>query len=287
MSKSASFNKFADDLIGPDIDILFNEEYIKKWNKLTQEWVKIIYENSNKNIQQHIEKFVDPKRIDTIGYFEYFDIKHRDPRFKHLGEFIREFDKNILKFPDLLSEIWKNRDTCFMDPERIYGEWSECKIAIMNSRILEHLLTTSLKISRPDDITKQDDGFKLASGPVKMKLFKTIIEKMGCLERSVYYLYNNGNIFTISPDRQFFREFYDDLDIKFDYHVNFAVSEEEENNDFCIKIKVELDGENLIDMIISVKFTGGEMSGKLGAKYKFDLNDSFNYMISKKRSKEV
>jgi len=66
-SKSASFNTFADDLIGTDIERLHSEEYLSKWDKLTQEWIRIIYEGSNKNIQRHIEKFIDPKRIDTIG----------------------------------------------------------------------------------------------------------------------------------------------------------------------------------------------------------------------------
>jgi hypothetical protein len=77
MSKSASFNTFADDLIGTEIEKLYSEEYINKWNKLVQDWVKIIYENANKNIQIHIEKFIDPTRIDTLGWFEYFDLKHR------------------------------------------------------------------------------------------------------------------------------------------------------------------------------------------------------------------
>jgi hypothetical protein len=111
-SKSASFNTFADDLIGESIENLYNEEYIKKWDKLTQNWVKIIYENSNKPIQIHIEKFIDPDRIDSLGYFEYFELKHRDFRFKNIGEHIKEFDKNILEFSDLMSEIWKKKDTC-------------------------------------------------------------------------------------------------------------------------------------------------------------------------------
>jgi hypothetical protein len=29
-------------------------------------------------IYKHIEKFIDPKRIETIGYFDYFDIRHSD-----------------------------------------------------------------------------------------------------------------------------------------------------------------------------------------------------------------
>ncbi len=280
--KTASFSLFADDLIGADVDNLYKEDNLVKWDKLTQEWIKIIYENANKNIQQHIESFIDPKRIESIGYFEYFDIRHKDPRFKHLGEFIKEFGKNILKFSDLMSEIWKNRDNCFMDTERVFKEWMETKVVILNSKILEHLITTSLKSNHVDDIKKLDDGFKLAGGTVKMKLFKTIVEKMGCLERDIYFLGNNGNVFNMVPSRNFFRKFYDNINIKFDYHVKFNVSEEEENNDFKIRINLELDNERLIDMVIYVKFSGAEMSGKLSAKYKFDISPNFNYIISKR-----
>lgn len=280
--KSASFNLFADDLIGENLDKLFKEEYLSKWDKLTQEWIKVIYENANKNIQQHIEKFVDPNRIGEIGYFEYFDIRHRDPRFKHLGEFIKDFNKNILKFSDLMSEIWKNREICFMDESKVYKNWMETKIFILNSKILEHLLTESLKSTNADDIIKQEDGFKLANGSVKMKLFKTLVEKIGCLERSVYFLGNNGNYFYHVPSREFFRKFYDELTIKFDYHVKMIVNEDEDLNDFNIKIILEMENTPLINMNIFVKFTGSEMSGKLSAKYKFDISEDFNYRVSKK-----
>lgn len=281
--KTASFNLFADDLIGADIDKLYKEDYLPKWDKLTQQWITLIYENSNKNIQKTIEKFIDPKRIDTIGYFEYYDIRHKDPKFKFLGEFIEEFNKNILKFSDLMNEIWKNKDNCFMDSNRVTKEWMETKIVILNSKILENLLTTSLKSNHVEDIEKLEDDWKLAKGTIKMKLFKTLVEKMGCLERPVYFLGKNGDIFNLVPSRDFFRKNYDDLNIKFDYHVNFQVSEEEDLNDFTIKIKLELDNTTLIDMFIIVKFSGGEMSGKLSAKYKFDIADNFNYLISKKQ----
>ena len=281
--KTASFSLFADDLIGADIDRLYKEDYLPKWDKLTQEWIRLIYENANKNIQQHIEKFIDAKRIDTIGYFEYFDIRHKDLKFKHLGEFIQEFDKNILKFSDLLSEIWKNKDNCFMDTERVVKEWMETKIVILNSKILENLLTSSLKSNHADDIKKVEGDWKLAGGTVKMKLFKTLVEKMGCLERPVYFLGKSGDVFNMAPSREFFREHYDNLNIKFDYHVNFEVNEEEEMNDFLIRIKLELDDNTLVDMQVIVKFASSEMSGKLSAKYKFDISDNFNYLISKKQ----
>lgn len=282
--KTASFGTFADDLIGNDIERLY-KDYAPKWDKLTQEWIRLIYENANKNIQQLIEKFIDSNRIDTITYFNYYDIRHKDPRFKHLGEFFKEFNKNILKFPDLLSEIWKDKDMCFVDAERVSKEWSETKIVILNSRILENLLSTSLKINHLQDIKKIDGGWKLAEGNVKMKLFKTLIEKMGCLERPVYFVAKNGELFNMVPSRQFFRDNYDEITMKFDYHVNFEVSEEEDNNDFNIKIKLELDEEKLIDMFIIVKFSGSEMSGKLKAVYKFDLADNFNFLISQKNER--
>lgn len=281
--KTASFNKFAEELIGEDIDRMFSEDYLPKWNKLTQEWIKTLYETANKNIQKHIEKFIDPKRIDDIGYFDYFDIRHGDPRFKHLGEFIDEFDKNILKFSDLMNEIWSNRDNCFMDPERVYKQWMETKVVILNSKILENLITSSLKTKFSDDIVKLEDEFKIAKGTVKMKLFKTVVEKMNCLERPIYFANTKEEDFSMLPSREFFREFYDDLDILFDYHVNFQVSEEEEKNDFEIKLKLELDEKPLIDMFINVKFSGGEMSGKLSSKYRFELASDFNYQISKKK----
>lgn len=285
-SKSSSFHTFAEDLIGTDLDRLFSDEYLPKWNKLVQQWITIIYENANSNIQSYIERFIDPKRIDTINYFEYFDIRHSDPKFKHLGEFFREFNKNILKLSDLLNEIWKSKETCFMDPDRVSKEWNETKIVILNSKILENLFTNSLKSNFTEDIVRDEDGMKSTGGVVKMKLFKTIVEKMGCLERPLYFTNANGSIFTMIPSREFFRKFYDEFKLKFDYHVNFTVSEEEDNNDFNIKLLLEIDEKPLITFFIQVKFSGGEMSGKLSAKSRFELASDFNYLISKKSLSE-
>lgn len=286
-SKSASFNTFMDDLIGNEVERLFDEEYIQKWNKLVQSWVKIIYQNCNRNFKIHIEKFLDPSRIDTIGWFEYFDLKHRDPRFSNLGEHIKEFDKNILWFSDFMNEIWKRRDVCFANSDTVYKEWMETKIFILNSRILENLLTNSLVKNNLDEIRRLKDGLKGANGKTKMKLMKTFVEKIGAVERGLYYLGNKGNVFHHVPSRNFFREFYNDLRIKFDYHVKLVVKSEEEENDFIIKMFLELDKKPLINCIVNVKFSGGGLSEKLSAKYKFEFSDDFNFRISEKLKKGI
>jgi hypothetical protein len=281
LQKSASFNTFADDLIGNEIDNLFKEDYINKWDKLTQSWIKLVYENASKSIQAHIEKFIDTNRIESIGYFEYFDIRHRDPKFKFLGEYLKEFEKNILKFSDLMNEIWKKREMYFMDVARVEKEWSEIRITILNSRILEHIFTNSLKKNNTEDIKRLESGMKRASGKVKMKLIKTLVEKIGCLERDVIFVSKNGVDFTQLPSRQFFRDNYDDIDILFDYHVKFRVEENsEDNNDFKFKMIMNFKEEELLKMNIVIGFSGGEFSSKLSAKYKFELNQSFGYLIS-------
>ena len=109
---------------------------------------------------------------------------------------------------------------------------------------------------------------------------------MGCEERPLYFLGSNGNIFNLLPERDFFRTNYDDMNIKFDYHVNFAVSEQEESNDFKVKLILELDDKKLLDMTITIKFSH-EMSGRLTASYKFNLSNNFNYMIATKKSNNV
>jgi hypothetical protein len=282
LQKTASFNTFADDLIGNEIDNLFKEEYISKWDKLTQSWIKLIYENVSKSIQSHIEKFIDTNRIDSIGYFEYFNIRHRDPKYKFLGEYLKEFEKNILKFSDLMNEIWKKKEMYFMDVSRVEKEWNEIRITILNSRILEHLFTRSLKKNNSGDIKRLESGMKIASGKVKMKLVKTLVEKIGCLERDVIFVSKNGLDFVQLPSRQFFRDNYEDIDIQFDYHVKFRVDpEDEDNNNFKVKLVMNFKDQELIRMNIIIGFSSGEFSSKLNAKYKFELNPSFSYLISK------
>ena len=218
--------------------------------------------------------------------FKYFEIKHRDPKFQHLGEHFPELGDNILKFSDLMNEIWKKKENCFMDEKRTTEDWYETKNNILNSKIIEHLLTTSLKNANPDGVIKRsDEELKIAQGVVKMKLVKTLVEKLGCLERQVFFIGNNGNTFNQVPSRNFFRKFYNDMTVKFDYHVKFDMdpsTEEENAGDFKFKVILEMDHESLVEMFIVVKFKGGEFGNGLTAKYKFEIPENFNYRVNKK-----
>ena len=286
--KTSSFNTFGDEVLGVDLDKLYKDDYINDWNKLVQDWVSIIFKNANNNIQIHIEKFIEPDRIDSLGYFEFFDIKHKDIRFKNIGEHIKEFDKNILKLDDLLNEIWKNKEICFMDPKRVTEEWLEKKIFILNSKILEHLFTESLRQNYPNQISKTEDGFKSTTDNIKMRLLKIIVEKMGCMERPLYLFNNKGNNWNFIPSRELFRKLYDNIDLVFDYHVKMIMdTEDEDENDFKIKLRLGLDGDDLIEVHIKVGFSGGEFTNKLSSKFQFFPKSDFNTKLIVKSSRLI
>ena len=281
-TKTSSFLTLADDLIGKEVENLYGEELLKKWNKLVQNWVRIIYDNSNEMIQAYFEKFIQPSRLNDITWFDYFEIKHQDPKFKNLGEYFKDFDKNIVYFSDFLNEVWDNKERYFNSVEKAVKDWNEKKNFLLNSKILEHILTQSILKTGKSDVKKLEDGMKSASGNLKMKLVKNIVEKMGCVERSIYYLGNKGNSFNLLPSRGFFREFYDSIDVKFDYHVRLIDSDELEDNNFKFKVQIDLDEDLLMDCMITVKFTGSELSSKLSASYKFEPSDNFNYLVTEK-----
>jgi hypothetical protein len=274
VSKTQSFNTFADILIGGNVSRLYSEEYMSKWNKLVQEWIRIMYENANKNIQKQIEKFIDPNRINSISYFDYYDIKHSNREYQHLGEYMEEFDKNILKFSDLMSEIYKNAEDCFENPDEVLNEWEEIKKFILHSKIIEHLYTESFKELSEGD--RETDGkYTIAGDDMKMRLLKLFVEMLNVGEKDTYYFGNSGNEFKKLPGRQFFRDMYQKIDVKYDYHVDLTdIDVDDETADFAIRY--DLDGEPLAKLNLTNSWSGGEMSGNLNIKMDLDLNKDFN-----------
>jgi hypothetical protein len=283
--KTSSFNRFAEDFIGLTSEDLFSEENMEKWDKLVQEFIRVTYENAHKPIQSHIEKFIDTKRIESIGYFEFFSIRHRDPRFKHLGEHMPEFDKNILLLHDLLNQIWKKPERFLSNPENATRDWDETKVVILNSRILEYTFSQAILRDRPEDVKRMDDGFKRTTGRTKMKLVKMFVEKLGCGEKDNFYL-TKDHLFLL-PSRSFFRENYDDIEVDFDYHVKFNVNTvDSEENNFKMRVKLSHNEKELATFTVIVKFSSGKFSEKLSASYNFDIPLSFNHSINTIRGDE-
>ncbi len=277
-SRSSSFNTFMDELMGDNTDLLFKGDYLLLWDQLTREYIKLVYNNSNDIFKAHINKFIDINKVNEIGFFSYYQIKHSDPKFKYLGEHIKELDSNVLNFDNLMSLIWKNGDSIITDFSQVKKNWNSIKNNIMNSKIIENLLTKSIKVRFPNSV-KKENNWKIAENGVKMKLMKTIVNKLNCLERPTYYISNNGIDFNVLPKRDFFRNNLDNMVIKFDYHV--TNKEFNTEGDMPFRIKLFLDGEELLELLIIMGFSGKEMSGKMSCKYRFDIPHNFNYLVSK------
>jgi hypothetical protein len=277
-SKTVSFSTIMDDLIGLKSDLLYAEEYTSKWDKLTQEWVKTIYEGSAPKMKEFIQKFIHPDRIDTITYEQFFDIKHSDVKYRHLGEHVPQLAKNYLELSDLLSDIYKDGNH-LIDKEKTILKWEETKRFILNSRMLEYLLTNSIKdLYDTSLIEKQDDGSKLAGGPLKMKFMKLLVNLLNCEDRDIY-MFGSSNSFFHVPSKKFFRQHYHDFKIRFNYHVKLSTPPVEGENDFKFEIWVDLNDKELIKFDTFTKFSGGEMSGKLSTKVKVNIVDDFNWRI--------
>lgn len=279
-SKTLSFNTFADTLLGENSENLFNESFLPKWDKLIQEWIRIIYEGCKNEYKLLIEKFIDPDRIYSIGWFEYFNIKHRNKEYQNLGEHIPQFNKNILKFQDLMNEIYKNSDITLENPEEVKKEWEEKKIFILNSRIIEYLITSTFeKMIDEEKLEKSDDGMIISHGKLKERLMKLILDIMKVSEKYLYYISNNGNKFYVLPSRNFFREKFDELEIHYDHHVELVPSDDEDDNDSKFNMKLLLGDEELFTIDLMTKFSNKGISSSLSTKVKIEFDNRYNSKI--------
>lgn len=283
LTKSQSFNTFASVLVGEEnLSLLHSEENKSKWDKLVQEWVKSIYENSHNNYKLLIEKFIDPDRIYGISWDNFFNIKHSNDKYKHLGEYIEEFDKNILYLYDLLNCIYKEGNTCIEKFEEVKNEWLEIKIMILNSRIIEHLYTESFKkIMGDDKLKKSDSGYYIANDKLKMRIIKTIADVLKMEEIDVYYFGTDD--YSKLPKRDFFRLNFDDIDVEFQYHVNLTPQDDEEDsdiNDSQFDVNVKYKDELIFKSNLSTDFSGGELTHKLNTKVKVEFGDRFKNVMN-------
>lgn len=275
LTKTISFNTILDTIL--DDNLLYSESYLPKWDKLCQEWCRLIYENCKPEYKSYIKKFVNPERFPSITYFGFFQIKHMDQNVQNLGEFFKEFNKNILELSELLGLIYKNAQMCLIDPEKVIAEWNEKKTTMLNSHIIEHLLIESFKSMSTEQLIKSEDGKITSDGKTKMKLTRLILDLIGSTENDTYYFSNNGNILYRIPQRQFFRDNYDKIKVTFDIHTQLI--QDEDSDASQLKLVFSFNDSALLNIEINTNFGSLEMNGKLSSKFKLNFESDFNYQL--------
>jgi len=275
LTKTISFNTILDTLL--DNNLLYSEEYLTKWDKLTQEWCRLVYEGCKPEFKSYIKKFINPERFQSLTYFGFFQIKHMDSNVQNLGEFFKEFNANILEFSELMGLIYKNADMCFTEPQKVIADWNEKKTIMLNSQIIEHLLIESFKKMNGGGLNKNEEEFIMAESKTKMKIIRLILDLIGSIESDTYYFSNNGNTLYKIPNRQFFRDNFQKMNVVFDLHTKLIKEEGEETSQ--LRLFMYHDKDLLLKIDINTGFGGLEMGGKLSSKFKINFESDFNYKI--------
>lgn len=277
LSKSMSFNSFIDKLFSSKSDLLYSDSFIQSWDKLAQEWVNIIYLNANDEIKSYIEGFIDPDRIFSIQWREYFRIKHTDEQYKHLGIFVEPLGKNVVYLHELLSDVYKGKTKFIDNFVEIQTKWNEIQKDIIDSTIIEKMFIDSFKENKEDIVDSQTEGFYVAGGNLKNRLLKFIVELLGLSEMACYYFANNGNIIYTIPSKEIIRQNIEKFNIEFSFHVPLDTDDDSFDN---LKLILSVEDKEILNLSVKSKWSGGEMSGKLSSSIKFDIKDEFNYVIS-------
>tara|TARA_R110000772_G_scaffold20466_5_gene56941 strand:- start:99561 stop:101333 length:1773 start_codon:yes stop_codon:yes gene_type:complete len=275
VSKTQSFNKLMDLMLGQQADKLFTDQYLDSWDKLTQEWFKLVYENCKHELKIVIDQYIDATRGDSLAYFEFFGITILDPKYKHLGLYVSPLNKNYKDLSKLLTDIWKGGSEYMDNFEKVEKEWNELKKITLNSRIIEHLIVDSLNnlINDNEEVELDGDNYILSKDRVKMRLMKVLVNLLSVTDVSNYYC-TKTDLYHI-PTRQWFRDNYDDMSVEYDYHQRVS----SEDNDSQFRIKLKLNDKLLLTMELFTGFSGGEMSGKLNTKMKIEYVSDWNTKI--------
>lgn len=277
VSKTQSFNTLMDIMLGQQSDKLFTDQYLNHWDKITQEWFKLVYNNCRHELKIAIDQFIDATRGDSLTYFEFYGITILDPKYQYLGKYVPSLEKNYKELSKLLTDIWKNGATCIENFDEIESEWNERKKILLNSKIIEHLIVDSLNnlIEDNENITELEDNYILSDNKVKMRLMKVLVNLIGVSNIDNYYC-SKDELYHI-PNRQWFRKNYDDMKVEYDYHQRVST----DDNDSQFRIKLKLNDKLLMEMELYTGFSGGEMSGKLNTKMKIEYVSDWNYKINK------
>lgn len=274
--KTKSFNTLSEILFGEKTSALLESEKVEKiLDKLAQEWVKTLYTHATDRCKLIIERYIDPDRFYSITWNNFFDIKHRDPQFKMLGEHIKILDKNILTLSDLLNEMYK-KEVCFNDYSEMEKTWSDIKNVVFSNRIIEYVITERLKDILKGEIEKDPDGKYIANKLFKSNVLKLLFDVLD-IKEELEVNYISSDKYHKLPSKEFFRKNWDNLRILFDYHVNVT-----EENDYYFNIDIILNDEKLINISLIIDFAGSkELNSRISTKIELSFLDDYNYIIVK------
>lgn len=282
LNKTISFNKLADDILSSsNKDKLLSEIYLDKWDKLSQEWLRLMYEYSKNDFRLYIEQFINPDRIFSVTYKTLFEITPIDKSKEILGIEVPELDKNYVYLADLLSDMFNSKNVALTNYEKLKKEWYDIKNVLLNSKILQHLFTESFNLLDTNE-TKEtlvdDDKYTKASDKLKITILRSFLDIIKADELSKLY-FNKTDCYMIPP-KQYFRDNLDKIDVYYDMHN--SVSDDIDittKNEFGFKVKLYINSDFLADMFIAVGFGSKEMNGKLSAKSNLVLPKNFNFLL--------
>jgi len=271
-SKTKSFNTLLDVMLDSDADILFSDKYIDLWDKLTVNWFNAVYKNAKTDYKIMIDQFIDASRADSLTFFDYQNIEILDEKYKILGQFFAPLNKNYKELPKLMNDIWKDRKKSINNYQEVEKEWDETKKVLLNNRIIEDIIIGSIEELIEGEIKKDENKFIIANNKIKSRLLRLILDIISVEDIDVYYA--GSSSFYHLPSKKWFRDNYNRLTVKYDYHQELS-----DDNDSQFDIRIELDEKPLMDLEIRTGFTSNEMGNKLSSKIKINYTSNFNQKV--------
>jgi hypothetical protein len=265
LTKTQSFNTLLETLVG-EVNI-HNEQYQPRWDKLAQEWLRLVYEKAKPSLKVEMKKYIDPDRFYSITWENYFKIKHFDKQFKHLGEYVELFNKNITSLHDLMTNMYKNIELSFED-NSIIAEWEEIKKHVLTSGVLEHIISSEFDKEEGEEV----GDFIKATDSSKQRIMKVMLEILSVKERDLNY-FHLDNFYKV-PNKQFYRNNFEDFDLLYDFHVKLT-----SESDSIFRMVMNYKGKELLKMDLDTNWSGGEMSGKLSTKIKVTVSEDYNTQL--------
>lgn len=131
-SKTYGTNAIFDILFGVDQQLIYQQQYL--WDKLIQNWMKLVFAHAKPEQKNVIENFIFDNQIADLTFEEYKKIAAND-EYKFLGVYYPQSKKNFKKLSDLLKYLIKDSKN-WHHFRAMKTSWQNLKNNILNKIIL-------------------------------------------------------------------------------------------------------------------------------------------------------